>query len=156
MRGTLRVSGFIILIFVLAGCASQSDNTSAPLVSPTQHSNQTLTSQEYAFARTLARSKIRSEGATVTSATVTVSAGKVIDSNVGEPCTSGRLLNIKLIGNFPHIVISPAVSPGTSPRDTTITALLLTADAKTGRPCLVGVHIGKTAPEPGAVILSVN
>ena len=156
MRTTVKAIGFVTLIFVLGGCASQSDNTSAPLVSPTPHSMNTLTSQEYAFARTAAQSKIRSEDAAVTSATVTVSSGKVIDSNIGEPCISGRLLDIKLIGSFPHIVISPVVYPGTSRPDATVTALLLTVDAKTGRPCLVGVHTGKTAPEPGAISLAIN
>lgn len=146
-----------MLLFALAGCASQSDNNASPLASPTQHVNSALTDQEYAFARDLARSEIRREDAVLTSATVTVGYGKVIDSNFGYPCTSGRLLQIKLIGDFPHIATGGrAVQPGASFPDMTVNAVNLTADAKTGRPCLIGVQIGKVAPAPGAVSLPVN
>lgn len=154
MRGTLRVSGFAILLFVLAGCATQSDHHATSL---TKHTSNTLTAQEYTFARALVRNEIRREGAVVTSATVTVSSGKVIDSNIGEPCTSGRLLNIKLIGDFPHTVTTGhPVLPGDPTPDFTVHADVLTADAKTGRPCLVGVQTGKVAPDPGAESLPLN
>jgi len=39
----------------------------------------------------------------VTSATAIVGRGTVHNPNVGAPCTSGRLLHIKLIGALPHI-----------------------------------------------------
>ena len=124
---------------------------------PTQHRKSALTDKEYAFARDLARSEILRLKDVVTSATVTVGYGKVIDSNTGYPCTSGRLLHIKLIGDFVHIAIShPAVQPGAPQPDFTVHAELLDADAKTGRPCLIGVQTGKVAPEPGAVSLPLN
>lgn len=116
-----------------------------------------MTAQEYTFARNIVRSETSRLREVVTSATVTVSEGKVIDSNTGYPCTSGRLLNIKLIGDFIHIVIShPAVLPGAPQPDYTIHAEMLTADAKTGRPCLIGVQVGKVVPEPGAVSLPLS
>ena len=123
----------------------------------TQHHKSALTDKEYAFARQLVRSEVRQEGAVLTSATVIVGYGKVFDSNVGYPCTSGRLLHIKLIGEFPHITTGGiAVQPGTALPDMTVRAVNLTADAKTGRPCLIGVQTGKVAPAPNAVSLPIN
>jgi hypothetical protein len=124
---------------------------------PTQHRKSALTDKEYAFARELVRSEIRKESAVLTSATATVGYGTVLDSNVGYPCTSGRLLHIKLIGDFPHITTGGlAVQPGTPLTDMTVHAVNLTADAKTGRPCLIGVQTGKVAPAPNAVSLPFN
>jgi hypothetical protein len=126
---------------------------------PTSGTHGALTNQEYAFARDLARQEIRrQEDATVASATVTVSRGKVTDSNLDYSCTSGRLLHIKLIGSFPHIVISPldSAKPGTAPPAPTVDAVVLTADAHTGRPCLSGVQTGEVAPDPGAISLLLD
>ncbi|GEM_PF-7039577 len=146
---------------------------------PTQHSKGALTGKEYAFARDLVRREIHRDGAVVTratvtvgygrygslwrtsdvvtSATVTVSYGTVTDSNLGYPCMSGRLLNIKLIGDFLHILVSPMASLGrATPQDLTVHAIALTADAETGRACLMGVQTGDVAPAPGAVSLPVN
>lgn len=116
-----------------------------------------LTHREYGLARDLVRQEIRKENAVLTSATVTVGKGKVMDSNLGYSCTSGRLLHIKLIGNFPHITTTGhPVQPGTTLPDFTVHAIVLTADAKTGRACLMGVQTGDVAPVPGAVSLPIN
>jgi len=124
---------------------------------PTQRHKSALTDKEYAYARELVRSEIRKEGAVLTSATATVGYGTVLDSNVGYPCTSGRLLHIKFIGDFPHITTGGlAVQLGTPLTDMTVHAVNLTADAKTGRPCLIGVQTGKVAPAPNAVSLPFN
>lgn len=154
MRGTLKVSGFAILLFVLAGCASQSDHRA---ISPTRHSNNVLTAQEYALARDLVRSEIRREGAILTSATVTVVYANMIDSNIGYRCPSGRLLQIKLIGDFPHTITDGhVIRPGDPTPDFTVHAEVLTAGAKTGSPCLMGVQTGKVAPESGAESLPLR
>ena len=154
MRMALRISGFVILTFALAGCATQSDHLATPA---TQKSGSALTAQEYTFARNIVRSEIRRLKDVVTSATVTVSEGKVLDPNTGYFCNSGRLLNIKLMGDFVHIAIShPAVLPGAPQPDYSVRAEMLTADAKTGRTCLIGVQIGKVAPDPGAELLPLN
>ncbi|HET7355534.1 MAG TPA: META domain-containing protein [Nocardioidaceae bacterium] len=119
----------------------------------------TLTAQEYAFAVALARKEIREDDASVSSATVTVGRGTVTDSNLGHSCTSGRLLHIKLIGSFPRIVTSGLPQDPSSPAvpgDFTVHAVLLTADAESGRACLKGVQTGDVAPEPGSVPLSLG
>lgn len=157
MQMTLKVGGIVVLAFALAGCANQSDNTSAPLKSQTPHSSSALTSQEYAFARALVQSEIRRLRDVVTSATVTAVDATTIESNVGYRCPSGRLLQIKLIGNFTHILVSPmAMKPGAPTPDTTVHAVNLTAGAKTGRICLTGVQVGKVAPDLGAVSLPLK
>ena len=154
MRMTLKASGLALLLFALAGCATQSNHPAKPA---TQRSNSALTAQEYTFARNIVRSEIRRLEDVVTSATVTVSEGKVLDPNTGYFCNSGRLLNIKLFGDFVHIAFShPAVLPGAPQPDFSVHAELLTADAKTGRVCLIGIQIGKLAPEPGAESLPLN
>ena len=124
---------------------------------PTHHRKSALTDKEYAFARDLARSEIRKESAVLISATVTVGYGKVFDLNIGYPCTSGRLLQIKLIGDFPHTVTTglPMI-PGAPTPDFTVHAVNLTADAKTGRPCLISVQTGEVAPASGAESLPIN
>jgi len=134
------------------GSTGTSDAPSSP-----QHSKSALTDKQYAFARDLVRREIRRESAVVISATVTVSHGTVTDCDCGYPCMSGRLLNIKLIGNFPRIVISP-VPPqqGTTPPDATVHAVILTADGKSGRACRISVQTGHVSPEPGAIPLALK
>ncbi|WP_344156522.1 hypothetical protein [Nocardioides koreensis] len=77
--------------------------------------------------------------------------------NLGVACESDRLLHIRLIGTFPHIVTTghpPDPHSTSAPEDLTVHAVLLTADAESGRACLVGVQTGEVAPEPGAVVLA--
>ena len=125
--------------------------------STTQHSHSPLTDHEYALALDLARQEIGRADATITSATVTLGYGKVTDSNIGYACMSGRLLNVLLIGDFPHTTTSPMVPrSGETSKDLTVHAVVLTADAESGRACLVGVRIGDVVPEPGAISLRVG
>lgn len=154
MRTSLKVSGSVILLSVLAGCATQSDHPSALL---TPKSDGVLTAQEYNFARQIVRSEIGREGAILTSATVTLIDATTIDSSIGYRCPSGLLLQIKLIGDFPHTLTTghPVFSGDPTP-DFTIHAVNLTVGANTGQVCLMGVQTGKVAPEPGAVSLPIK
>ena len=105
----------------------------------------------------MARQEINRERATVTSATATVGSGTVADGNLSGVCNSGRLLSIKLIGTFPHIVTTGlAVSSASPPQDFTVHAVLLTADAGSGRACLQSVQTGHPEPESGAVVLDLG
>lgn len=116
-----------------------------------------LTDEEYAAAVRVAQEQLKGQEATVTSATVRASAGTTSNSNVGYECTSGRLLHIKLIGTFPHIV-TPVIpqQPGSDPEDTVVHALVVTADAASGRACLVGVQTGDVSPPKNAVTLDLG
>jgi len=88
---------------------------------------------------------IADQGASVSSASVIARTGKVRDSNTGHPCTSGRELQIKLIGNFPHTVTTGhPVPPGSPVPDFTVRAVIITADAVSGRACLIGVQTGES------------
>jgi hypothetical protein len=124
--------------------------------SPPRHSS--LTAAERARAVALARQEAARERGTVTSASATVGRGIVTDSNIGSECLSGRLLHVKLIGSFPHIVVSGVLTaPGDGqPLSNTVHALLLTADAVSGRPCLLSVQTGKVGPARGATVLDLD
>jgi hypothetical protein len=111
----------------------------------------------YDTAVRLAREQLEGEEATLTSATMRLGEGTVTNTNVGYECTSGRLLRIKLIGTFPHIV-TPVIpqQPGSDPEDTVVHALVITADAESGRACLVGVQTGDVDPPRHAVPLDLD
>lgn len=125
-----------------------------------QQAGNSISASELAKAVALACEEVHSKEATISSATVTASSGKVLDANTGHRCTSGRLLNIKLIGSFPHTVTTGhPVRPGEQPPDFTVRAVLITADARTGLACLIGVQTGERgqpAPRPNATVLDIN
>jgi len=76
-----------------------------------------------------------------------------MDANVGPPCTSGKLLHIKLIGSFPRIVHGGYGGPPPTPSYQPVSAELITADAQSGKACLISVQTGPESPEPGAAVL---
>jgi hypothetical protein len=88
----------------------------------------------------------------LTSATATIGDGTVTDTNAGPPCTSGKLLHIKLIGTFPRITHG-AIGDQPTPRYEPVSAVVITADPVSGKPCLAGVETGTSTSDPGAVLL---
>jgi hypothetical protein len=116
-----------------------------------------LTRPEIRKADAAARRELASEPATVQSASATASRGVLLQSNTGTPCRSGWLLHVKLIGRFPHIVTTGLPSNGgQANRSTVVHAVLLTADAATGRTCLLSVETGAVRPSPGATVLHLG
>jgi hypothetical protein len=119
-----------------------------------------LSDGDIATAVAIAHDVIADQGATVTSATVISRLGTLRQSNTGHPCTSGRELRIKLIGDFPHTVTTGhPVDPGEQVADFTVRAVLITADPATGLACLIGVQTaenGEPRPAPGATTLSLD
>ena len=113
-----------------------------------------LTDREFNVAVAVARAETEKYSATVSSATATVGVGTVTDPNAGPACTSGTLLHIKLIGTFPTIVVGgPSTgAPGAS-NDYSVTAVLITADPESGKPCDISVQNGATTPDPDAALL---
>jgi hypothetical protein len=101
------------------------------------------------------RAETAKEAATITSATATIGAGTETETNVGPPCTSGTLLHIKLIGTFPRIAISgsPTDDASSEGDNYSASAELITADAESGKACLISVQTGTVAPDPGATLL---
>ena len=145
----------LVVLPLLAAC------TSAKTPQATLESRGTSLSQdEVAKAEAVARQVIADQGASVSSASVIARPGKATDSNTGHPCTSGRELQIKLIGKFPHTVTTGhPVRPGTPTPDFTVRAMIITADAELGRACLIGVQTAENGePErlPGSTILAVD
>jgi len=140
---------------VVAGCASSGSRVlNDPSSSSSTPDHGSLTDREFNVAVAVARAETQKYEATVTSATATVGVGTVTDPNAGPACTSGTLLHIKLIGTFPTIVVggSPTGAPGVN-NDYTVTAVLITADPESGKPCDISVQTGSTSPDPGATVL---
>lgn len=150
----------LLLLPFLASCSS--DHTSratSESTSPGPGQRMSLNQDEVAKAEAVAGQVIEDQGASVSSASAIARSGKVDDSNTGHPCTSGRVLQIKLIGRFPHTVTTGHPVPAGSPApDFTVRAMIITADAQSGRACLIGVQTGENGevkPLPGATILRV-
>ena len=125
-----------------------------------QEGGTSLSQDEIAKAEAVARQAIADQGASVSSATVIERPGKVNDSNTGHPCTSGRELQIQLIGRFPH-TLTPGrpVPPGSPTPDFTVRGMIITADAKSGLACLISVQTGENGgPKPltGGTTLPVS
>lgn len=117
---------------------------------------------EIVKAVALARRVLAKEAAaTISNVTAIVRPGRVTAaaSNTGHPCTSGRILKVKMIGEFPNVVVTGhPVPPGEPVPDFTVHAFIVTADARTGRPCLIGVQTaenGNVKPLPGGTTLEV-
>jgi hypothetical protein len=128
-------------VVLLAACGS-AHSTAATA----QHGS--LSAHEFAVAARIARSEADRLAKTITSATATASRGTVRDSNTGHPCTSGTLLQIKLLGTF-KIVVSPP--PGED--DTTVTEVDITADPGAGKACLISVRTAAIPPSAAAATL---
>ncbi|MDQ1680289.1 MAG: hypothetical protein QOI42_1148 [Frankiaceae bacterium] len=107
------------------------------------------------MAVAVARAEADKESAALTSATATIGDGTVTDTNAGPPCTSGKLLHIKLIGTFPRLV-DRSLGDQPTPRVMKVSAVQITADPVSGKPCMIGVEAneaGTSTPDPGAVLL---
>ena len=155
VSAALRAVACLLAATAIGGCTSsasgalhdQSLSSSAP-------GHGSLTDVQFNVAVAVARAEIEKYAATVTSATATVGVGTVTDPNAGPACTSGTLLHIKLIGTFPTIVVGgPSTgAPGAS-NNYSVSAVLVTADPESGKPCLIGVQTGSTSPDPDATLL---
>jgi hypothetical protein len=150
-----RAVACLLTALAIGGCtnsASRALDDSAVSSSAPGHGS--LTDGQFNVAVAVARAEMEKYAATVTSATATVGVGTVTDPNAGPACTSGTLLHIKLIGTFPTIVVGgPSTgAPGAS-NDYSVSALLITADPESGKPCDIGVQTGPTTPDPGATLL---
>lgn len=151
----------LVLLPVLADCSVAPAPAPAPAPRSTPDDRGTSLSQdEIAKAEAIARNEIADQGATLTSASVIARPGMVKDSNTGHPCTSGRELQIMLIGKFPHAVTTGhPLKPGSTPPDFTVRAVDITADAESGLACLISVQTGengKIEPLPGSTLVSVS
>lgn len=142
-----------ILLAAVSGCGE----SRSP--SPSSQNPASLSDQDLALAHVLLQQELREERqqeADLESATVSATAGRVSQSNTGHACDSGRLLHIKLIGEFPRIgTTGHPLVPGAASavEDFTVHAVLLTADPKTEHVCLIGVQTGAVEPEPGAALI---
>jgi hypothetical protein len=95
-----------------------------------------LSSSQYAAAVAVAQHEVDQEGAHLTSATAALRPGQVHQPNLPGSCTSGRVILIRLVGRFPHVHGNQTA--GQPHRGGTTVGI--TADATTGRACLLVVR----------------
>ncbi|WP_183061924.1 hypothetical protein [Motilibacter peucedani] len=157
----------LVVLPVLSACSST--QTPQPTSTPTNRETSrsagqvgvsSLDPDAITKAEAVARQTIAEQGASVSSATAIERSGSVEHSNTGHPCTSGRELQIKLIGRFPLTVTTGHPAPsGSLPPDAMVRAMVITADAQSGLPCLVSVQTGgngEPRPLAGSTVLSVG
>jgi hypothetical protein len=148
------IAACLLAAIAIGGCTSSATPVSDGDISSSAYAHGSLTDREFNVAVAVARAEIAKYAATVTSATATVGVGTVTDPNVGPPCTSGTLLQIKLIGTFPTIVVGgPSTGAPGSSNDYTVTTVLVTADPESGKACLIGVRTDPATPDAGATLL---
>lgn len=143
MKRSARLLALASALALLAACGSGGASGS-----PTRHGS--LSAHEFAVATRIARSEADREAKTITSATATAAEGTLRDSNTGHPCTSGRLLQIKLLGTFN--TDTAGVPGGSGP----VTELDITADPDSGRACLISVRTDTILPDADAAVLPVS
>ena len=145
----------LMLAVLLTACStahSPGDSSASPISEATFSplARGALSHDEVDRAVAVARDEISDAGASVYSATAISQSGRVLASNTGKPCTSGRLLKVKLIGSFPHTVTTGhLVRAGEPIPDFTVRAMIITADAWSGEPCLITVQTAEAGePKP--------
>jgi hypothetical protein len=143
VKRSARLLALASALALLAACGSGGASGS-----PTRHGS--LSAHEFAVATRIARSEAGREAKTITSATATASRGTLRDSDTGHPCTSGTLLQIKLLGTFRTAVLPP---PG---QHDTVTELDITADPNSGKACLISVRTHTVLPDADAAVLSIG
>jgi hypothetical protein len=152
-----RAAACLLAAIAISGCASSATNrtSDASDISSSAPAHGSLTDAEFKVAVAVARAEVAKDAATITSATATIGAGTETETNVGPPCSSGTLLHIKLIGTFPHIVISgsPTDDAASEGDNYSVSAELVTADPVSGKACLLSVQTGAITPDPGATLL---
>jgi hypothetical protein len=148
------IGGATVLSIAFSGCRGAPEAPRSRPSDPGSKARAGLTDGQYAAAVALARQEIRKDDAHVTSATVAIHRNSIAEFNLGYRCESGQVLEIKLIGTFPHIVTTG--HPTETQEDFTVHAVLLTADAESGRACLEGVQTGAVEPESGATALAID
>ena len=148
------IGGAALFSLALCGCGSSSEAQGSTSSASRSKSRAGLTDQQYVAAVVLAQWEARTDDAHVTSATATIGRGPIAESNLGYRCESDQVLNIRLIGTFPDVVTTG--HPTEAQEDYTVHAVLLTADAESGRACLRGVQTGDVEPEPRATVLTID
>lgn len=177
-----------VLVPALASCRPDESPRADPVSATPSHpaggvssrtvpsGQRALTDREVALAVSASVEEAASAGASVESATAFGRRGSVTvrESNTGRPCSSGRRLEVELIGSFPHTVTTgsavrvgapashgPAAgTDGARASDSLVVAMVLTVDSISGDVCLIGVQTAEGGeapqPRPGASVLDLG
>ena len=148
LSGMRTIAGIAVILtgLALGGCGTDSQ-ASSQASEPVPVG---VTDDEVSTAIAAARERLGE--ATLTSATVERGRNGVEQSNTGSNCESETVLQVRLFGTFPDVVVTGL--PGES--DPNVTFVDLTVDAETGETCLVSVGTGAATPDSGATRLLVD
>lgn len=142
-RLTIALASSSAASLALAGCLSQDTKDKV-----NQQINYGMRTSEVGIARQVAADMAQREDADVSAiATVSEASPSASPDSRTRPCTSGRLLHITLIGEFPH----QRDLPGTGPAP--VLRQALTVDATTGRVCGSQYLTGPIISDPMSVVL---
>jgi hypothetical protein len=148
VRRTRLVLCALVFSVVTCGCDSGSGSAAGG-----------LSDQDRAVATSIARHEASRSARSVSIATATLGTGTVTDSNTGHRCTSGKLLRIKVTGqwNIAHGVAGPLLQP-TSPAASvaSMQTVILQADPTTGFACLISFSPQVQPPDRAATVLFKN
>jgi hypothetical protein len=141
----------------------------AALITHHQHTHRvsasdrgSLTPAQYRTALTVARHEIARETENaggnkpaVTQAVATVVPGNVKQTNLAGTCTSGQLVVVDLVGQFPGIAVGggPTSGPEAAPTGPD-EWVVVKADEHSGDACLMGVSLGRFSVPSGAADLT--
>jgi hypothetical protein len=128
------------LCTAVTGCVSQDVADSV-----NQKLNHGMSTSELELANVTAVRAARREDARVLTARAIVTGSSASPHGTAAPCTSGRLLQLTLVGHFPH------ARPGTG--GAPVTGQELTVDATTGRLCERRYLTGQIVTNPLSVLL---
>jgi hypothetical protein len=148
-RHLVLTAAVLVAATALGGCASRAHQASdQPTTGTYALAHGSLTTHEFNVAVALARAEADETAIRIDSATATAADGTETEANAGPPCTSGKLLHIKLIGAF-NIVHGGPLGASDDP----VTAVLMTADPESAKSCLISVATGTRTPDPGSTVL---
>jgi hypothetical protein len=153
-RRRLSLGAAVLVVAGVVVATAAVTQTVPPAATPAESPHGNLTDEQYAAAVGLVRQEVARVHGTVTTATATLRSGTESTSNMGYLCDSGQVLDIMVFGTFQ--ITTGGLLIGASEHAAPVSALLITADAETGRGCLMGVQTGEVSPDPGAVVLDLG
>jgi hypothetical protein len=138
----------LALMLGFTGAASEPSHDAGTSVAP-------VVSAETRMARALVEDQVGPDD-DIESASYVVGRGMVAQANTGESCTSGRLLTVKVVGTFRSIAVSPGPWGLDEDHGDEVRAVVIRADATTGKPCEIAVQTGDPEPIRGAIDIPLD
>ena len=129
--------------------------TARPVLTPRQHQAALDAAHRAADGYTATDPQPEEQGwpRNIVEVTASIYPTPITDPNVRHYCHTDQLLNVTLLGRFPHITVSgPPNVPGQPTPSSQVHAMDLVV-TETGHTCQTSVRTGHVQPDPTAVVL---